>query len=121
MIQHFHDLQTAGAQMRSDALPLLQADPSADQAYQTILDVMTEFEVRAPDNDDAEFFGVELIGSIAGRLRNRGFGERADALQRRSTFAQRPEPSGYVTEILIGRSAGLFCGGGPGGRRFALA
>jgi hypothetical protein len=120
MIQHFHDLQTARAQMRSDALALLQADPSADQAYQTILDVMTEFEVRAPDNDDAEFFGVELIGSIAGRLRNRGFGERADALQRRSTFAQSPEPSGYVIEILIGRSAGLFCGGSPGERRFAL-
>jgi hypothetical protein len=54
MIQHFHDLQTARAQMRTDALSLLEADPLAYQACQTILDVMTEFEVRAPDNDDAD-------------------------------------------------------------------
>jgi hypothetical protein len=64
--------------MRTDALSLLEADPLAYQACQTILDVMTEFEVRAPDNDDAELFGVELIASIAGGLRNRGFVERAD-------------------------------------------
>jgi hypothetical protein len=120
MIRPFHDLQKARAQMRTDMLSLLEADPSTDHACQTILDVMTELEVRAPDSDDAEFFGVELIGSIAGRLRDCGFVEWADALQRRATFAQSPEPSGYVIEILIGRSAGLFCGSNPVERRFTF-
>jgi hypothetical protein len=120
MIQNFHDLQTARAQMRSDARSLLEVNSSADQACQIILDVMVEFEVRPLNNDDAEFFGVELIGSIAGRLRSRGLVEWADALQTRFALAQNPEPRGYEIEILIGRSAGLFCGGSPGECRFAL-
>jgi hypothetical protein len=120
MIQHFHDLETARAQMRSDALTLLKANSSVDQACQTILDGMVEFEARTPDNDDAEFFDVDLTGSIAGRLRSRGLVEWADALQTHSAFARSPEPSGYEIKILIGRSAGLFCSGSPGERRFAL-
>jgi hypothetical protein len=115
-----HDYQARRAQMRADAISYLEASPSADEACRTISELLRELVDRAPQAAEAKFFQVEVIASIVARLRDRGLMEWADDLQKRSSPGQVLEPSGYVSEILVGRAAALLCGGNPGERQFAF-
>jgi hypothetical protein len=120
VIQQPKDWQALRAQMRANALALVETNPSADQARVTISEVIKELASAAPDAGDADFYRVRVIALIAARLRDRGLTEWADALERRSNTGQGPEPSGYAIEMLIGTAAGLFCGTAPGERQFTF-
>lgn len=120
MIQQPKDWQALRAEMRDNALAFLEANPSADEARATILDVMNELANATPDAAQGDFDQGRVLTAMATRLRQRGLSEWADALEERSDTAQGPEPTGYAVEMLIGRAAGLSCGAAPSERRFTF-
>lgn len=120
MTQYSGDWQTRRAQVRVDALSLLEADPSAKQAYATISEAIKDLANNTPEAAEAGIVQGEATASIAKRLRESGLTEWANAFEGRADLGQGLEPRAYAIEIIIGRATGLLCGTSPGERAFTF-
>jgi hypothetical protein len=118
MMQQRNDWQARREQIRADAMALVEASPSTEDACRTIAEVIEELATGRSVSAEAGFDQLAAVASIAGRLRDRGSTEWANAIERRPQQGPGPGPAECAVDILVGRATGRVCGAAPDERRF---
>jgi hypothetical protein len=111
--------QEQRARLQAEAAALLAADPVAAAAIASLAAALEELLPAAPQDD--EF--LEWLGGEAGEsLRGAGCAGWADTLAERLTRGEPlTDPRLIAVDLLMGRSAGEFCGRNPDDARLRLS
>jgi hypothetical protein len=107
-----HDWQTRRAQTRANALALLAQDVSGERAYEVILRVLARAMQDGPPPETREV-QAELVAVLAAQLRQSGFEQWAQAIEKRGSSGQAFETDAYAAEVLVGRAGGFSAGPVP--------